>query len=268
MRKRVFLLLSFVLAVAMSIGVLTACGGGKGTVELNKTSLTLVVGKAQSLTATASNGSEIEWSSDNESVASVAENGRVTAVATGTANVKATAKKGGASATCAVTVVSIDFKSGDEVVTEISMDMRTDLQLSIVTSDNSTATAWKSGDDEVATVSESGLVTGVFPGETNITVTTSSGVNAQIAVTVNPSGDFQEIVEGSANAAAGEWWYYTNKADGRQTNVNVANYFEGTVTFDYSGEGNWYIDDIQLGHKAPNGTTAGWKKVTDRKSVV
>lgn len=264
MRKRVFLLLSFVLAVAMSIGVLTACGGGKGTVELNKTSLTLVVGKAQSLTATASNGSEIEWSSDNESVASVAENGRVTAVATGTANVKATAKKGGASATCAVTVVSIDFKSGDEVVTEISMDMRTDLQLSIVTSDNSTATAWKSGDDEVATVSESGLVTGVFPGETNITVTTSSGVNAQIAVTVNPSGDFQEIVEGSANAAAGEWWYYTNKADGRQTNVNVANYFEGTVTFDYSGEGNWYIDDIQLGHKAPNGTTAGWKKVTGK----
>jgi len=48
-----------------------------------------------------------------------------------------------------------------------------------------TATAWTSGNTSVATVSATGLVTGIAPGVSTITYTNSSGCQALIAVTVN-----------------------------------------------------------------------------------
>ncbi len=261
MRKRVFLLLSFVLALAMSIGVLTACGGGKSTVEIRQgTALTLAVGQSQSLSATASNGSDIEWSSDAETVVTVNENGRVTAVAAGTANITASAKKGGGSASISITAVGVTFKQDGTAVTEASVDMLQNITLTVETSDNSSVT-WSSEDEEIATVS-GGVVTGVLPGETNIQVTTSSGVKASIPLTVNAAGDYQEITPESRGA--GQWWYYTNEADNRSTIVTEHYYLNNEVHYAFNGNGNWYIDDIQLGHVAPNGTTAGWKKVTGK----
>ncbi|MDE6677255.1 MAG: Ig-like domain-containing protein, partial [Clostridia bacterium] len=93
MRKKVFLLLSFVLALAVSIGVLTACGGGKKvTVDNMPETLTLVVGgSGKTLPATASDGKGLTWSSDIEGVATVSNAGRVTPVACGTATITATA---------------------------------------------------------------------------------------------------------------------------------------------------------------------------------
>ena len=76
-------------------------------VELNKTSLTLAVGKSDTLTATItpSNATNpnVTWSSDDESVATV-ENGKVTAVGTGSTNITVTTADGSHTATCTVTV--------------------------------------------------------------------------------------------------------------------------------------------------------------------
>ena len=75
------------------------------SVTLNKTELTLDVGGEETLTATVSpddaTDKAVTWSSDNTAVATV-ENGKVTAVSAGTATI--TAKAGGKSATCSVTV--------------------------------------------------------------------------------------------------------------------------------------------------------------------
>ena len=75
------------------------------SVTLNKTELTLEVGDEETLTATVApdNATDkaVTWTSDNTAVATV-ENGKVTAVAAGTAAITATA--GGQSATCTVTV--------------------------------------------------------------------------------------------------------------------------------------------------------------------
>ena len=83
------------------------------SVTLNKTELTLEVGGEETLTATVApddaTDKAITWSSDNTAVATV-NNGKVTAVAAGTATITATAD--GKSATCTVTVnapVTVDY---------------------------------------------------------------------------------------------------------------------------------------------------------------
>ena len=83
------------------------------SVTLNKTQLTLDVGGEETLTATVTpdNATDktVTWSSDNTAVATV-ENGKITAVAAGTAMITATA--GDKSATCTVTVnapVTVDY---------------------------------------------------------------------------------------------------------------------------------------------------------------
>lgn len=75
------------------------------SVTLNKTELTLEVGGEETLTATVApddaTDKAVTWSSDNTAIATV-ENGKVTAVAAGTATI--TAKAGDKTDTCSVTV--------------------------------------------------------------------------------------------------------------------------------------------------------------------
>ena len=92
------------------------------SVSLNKTSLSLDAGDTFKLNATASpNNAEnkgIEWSTSDESIASVDESGLVTALKKGTATITATAKDGGgASRSCAVTVLNtlIPVSSAEEM---------------------------------------------------------------------------------------------------------------------------------------------------------
>ena len=77
-------------------------------VALNKSAMELQVGKTETLTATVTpeNASEpvVTWTSSDTTVATVNENGVVTAVAKGTATITATA--GGKSAVCTVTVTA------------------------------------------------------------------------------------------------------------------------------------------------------------------
>ena len=82
-------------------------------VSLDKTELALTVGDTQTLTATITpndaNNKNVSWSSDKPSVATVDENGKVTAVAEGTAKITVTTVDGKKTADCAVTVTA---KSG------------------------------------------------------------------------------------------------------------------------------------------------------------
>ena len=82
-------------------------------VSLNKTELALTAGDMQTLTAIIipdnANNKNVSWSSDKPSVATVDENGKVTAVAEGTAKITVTTVDGKKTADCAVTVTA---KSG------------------------------------------------------------------------------------------------------------------------------------------------------------
>lgn len=78
------------------------------SVSLNKTSTTLEIGGTETLTATIepdnATNKKVTWSSDATSVATVDEDGLVTAVAAGTATITVTTADGNKTATCAVTV--------------------------------------------------------------------------------------------------------------------------------------------------------------------
>ena len=77
-------------------------------VSLNKTSTSLTVGASETLTATVApanaTNQAVTWSSNNTAVASVDQNGKVTAVAAGTATITVTTQDGNKTATCTVTV--------------------------------------------------------------------------------------------------------------------------------------------------------------------
>ena len=81
-------------------------------VSLDESSITLDVGGNQTLTATVTpedaTNKKVRWSSDNEDVATVSEDGVVTAVAGGTAVITATTHDGLFTATCTVTVNAPD----------------------------------------------------------------------------------------------------------------------------------------------------------------
>ena len=79
-------------------------------VSLNKTTLELEEGKEETLVATVlpegATNKEVEWKSDNTDVATVDENGKVTAVKAGEAKITVTTKDGGYTDECAVTVTA------------------------------------------------------------------------------------------------------------------------------------------------------------------
>ena len=165
------------------------------SVSLNKDSLTLDVGGTATLTATITpsnaTNQNVTWSSDNESVATVDTNGKVTATGTGTTTIKATVD--GKSAQCSVTVNA----AANVPVTSVSLN-KTTLELTEGDTETLTATVapsdatnqnvtWESSDTSVATVDATGKVTAVAPGTATITVTTvDGGKTATCAVTVNP----------------------------------------------------------------------------------
>lgn len=83
-------------------------------ISLNEKSITLIPGNSKQLTASIkpenATDQSVSWSSSNYSVASVDENGLVTAKGTGTATITCKAKDGsGIEATCTVNVVSSYF---------------------------------------------------------------------------------------------------------------------------------------------------------------
>lgn len=94
-------------------------------VTLDKESIILPVGKNQTLVATVTpenaTDKSVTWSSSNTSVATVDQNGKVTALAEGEATITATTKDKGFKATCKVTakvVFTITFNANDGTETK------------------------------------------------------------------------------------------------------------------------------------------------------
>jgi len=158
-------------------------------------SLTLDVGVTQALTVVAEPAEAeytLTWTTDDETIATVDQEGNVTGVAAGTCNVTVTSDND-LSATCAVTVVGEDPKPVLEGITlsetELTMEEGDDFQLE-VTPEPADFTeyelVWSSDKETVATVSADGLVTAVGEGMCVITVTVpETELSATCEVTVN-----------------------------------------------------------------------------------
>ena len=157
---------------------------GVTSVTLDQTALTLNVNDKVKLNETVkpddATTKTVTWKSDNEGVATVDNNGNVTAKAAGTATITATAD--GKSASCKVTV------NGQPATVPVqSVELNTNkVELSVGEANKLVATVtpeaatnkevtWNSSKPEVATVDKEGKVVAQKPGTTTITVTTVEG---------------------------------------------------------------------------------------------
>lgn len=117
---------------------------------------------------------ELIWTSDDETVASVDENGLVTAVGAGETTIRVSARNGELSGICVVTVVvtARDLVVPDALELVMNGQNSANLNAAATPEDATGVTfTYTSSDETVATVDETGLVTAVANGEAEITVT-------------------------------------------------------------------------------------------------
>ena len=134
----------------------------------------------------------LTWSSGDVSVATVNNDGLVTAVGIGECVITASAADGsGVSACCSVTVKpvlveSISLDPAEWICTK-GQSLQVNARILPANADDLTLT-WSSGDESVATVNSDGLVTAIGIGECIITASAAdgSGVSASCSVIVKP----------------------------------------------------------------------------------
>ena len=157
------------------------------SIEVSPENITLEINDTQQLTvelspANASNKT-YTWTSSDASVATVSEEGLVTAINHGTTSITTTTQDGQKTDTSIITVLSSEdpFVGVTGVVIspkEFSLEIEQTLQVTAEVSPfdaNNKGYTWASSDTTIATVNTDGLVTGVNEGTATITVTTEEG---------------------------------------------------------------------------------------------
>ena len=155
------------------------------SVELDKTSITIEIGKTEVLIATVkpdnATNKKINWSSTDESVATV-ENGVIEGKKVGKAIVRVTTDDGKKTASCEVTVKNsekphVSVESVNLNKNSITIEEgTTEVLIATVKPDNATNKKinWLSTNESIVTV-QNGVIEGKKAGKTLITVTTDDG---------------------------------------------------------------------------------------------
>jgi len=173
-----------IFSIAIVLWALCACEKKPEEVIIPVTSISLNFNKAGLLegesyrldaTVTPSNATDatIKWSSSDNSVVTVDQQGVITGKSAGTATVTATCN--GFTDTCEVTVTAeaVPVESIRLGLSKISVPVGKVFDISVtVKPDNATLSNinWKSSDPAVATVNQQGQITALAPGHTTITV--------------------------------------------------------------------------------------------------
>lgn len=244
-RKKTFLsVVSCVVAFVMFFS-LAACQTKKDpqitAIALDKTEATVNVGETVRLSITAtydnqttdslsSSAEGLIWSSSNESVATVAK-GVVSGKAMGSATV--TAKFGDYTATCDVTVHSLEVRISETSIT-IEKDSTKQLSAEIYLDGEKTdgEIEWSSNDETIATVDENGNVLGYGEGTTSIVAKRKGGSqSATCAVEViwSKPADYNPIAWVEQNKLAQNTWGFWWAQDPSWANGTVIKYSEGGV---------------------------------------
>ena len=209
------------------------------------------------------------WTSSNNTVASVS-NGKITAKAAGTAYITVKLASG-LTGTVKVTVVQPTITLSS---TNISLDPGITQKISVsgLASGDSVAN-WKSANTAVATVDASGTIKGVNPGNTTVTVTLSSGLTANVYVTVNAISKKAPVITAvynsvrggdirwnKVNGAVGYVVYRHRQAEGTKkvatiNNVNTVQCYDTSIQ--YNCFGRVYVYYVKALYKENGKTVEG-----------
>jgi len=162
------------------------------SIRLNHTALTIIQGQSVSLNAEVkpSNASYTDaiFSSDDETIAVIDEDGTITALEPGTTWVWAKARdNSGKSARCYVTVIEPVPATGVTLSDKQAVLVAGESKKIVYTVKPANTTddlIWSSANEAIATVNGSGEITAHKTGSTTITAMTSSGKTAQVEVIV------------------------------------------------------------------------------------
>ena len=147
----------------------------------------------------------VTWASSDESVATVDEEGMVSALQPGAVTITASTVNGlTATSTVKVVAAAIPVKTITLTRTKVDIELGRSITLRPnISPANATdkSVTWTSSDEKVATVSSTGVVNTQTLGTATITVTTTNGLSATCAVTVVPrteivGGLIYEIIPG------------------------------------------------------------------------
>jgi len=161
------------------------CGTKVNSVALDKTSLTLNVGSTEALAVRVhpekATVNEIGWSCDNTAIATVSDQGAVTAISKGSATitVTVTSKDIKRTASCAVEVrIPISNIVISKTETTLTAGEKEKLKATIApeNADNKDL-SWASSDKDVATVDADGTITTLRVGTATITASAQDGSN-------------------------------------------------------------------------------------------
>ena len=206
------------------------------SITLNKNSTTIVKGNTETLTATINSGAKnrkLIWASSDASVATVTENGVVTAVGVGNANITVTAldeagASGSTTVTCVVTVTGAPANgiTLTETTANLTLGGSTQtLHATVTPSDyaNSGSIVWNSSDSSVATVDASGVVTPLKEGSTNITASILGYTSNTCVVTVTkPTPNTITVSPASASIEKGKTTQLTSTITPNNANASVS----------------------------------------------
>ena len=218
-------------ALATSIAVLAACGGGGdpaptqptmppavGSVAVTLAATQLVAGTTTNATAqvlsttgTPLAGRSVTWSSGNDAVATISSTGVVSAVAPGTAIITATSE--GRTGTATLTVIPVPVASVTVSLAQSSLTVgSTTSATATLRSANGEAltgraVVWSSSSAAVATVNEAGIVTTFAPGTTIITAS-SEGRTGSATLTVTAPPIASVTIQGSQRLKVGDTYQY------------------------------------------------------------
>ena len=170
------------------------------SVSLSQPTAEMLIGESVQLSATVlpSNATDktVIWASSKQSVATVTESGRVTAIAEGVSTI--TVSAGGKSATCLVTVHKpyVAVSSVTLNKSELTLvESESETLVATVSPDNASdkTVSWASSNTSIATVSN-GAVTAIAPGTATITATAGEK-SATCTVTVTKVSSSPEAID-------------------------------------------------------------------------
>ena len=216
-----------VTAVGAGAAIITASSEGKSAVATITVSLVpvagvdvtpatsnLVVGQTTRLSARLRDasgatitGRMISWSSNRSTVATVSSDGLVTAVASGTATITATSEGRSGSAT-----INVSARPASAVIVspgQVTLFAAQTVQLSALVTDDrgqvltGQTVSFSTSNSAVATVSTSGLVTGVSAGSATITATSDAAVGTAVVTIVPDPVAAVDITPASSSIIAG-----------------------------------------------------------------
>ena len=231
LKKLFFSSLAVVLSLVMVFS-LAACGKDKTpavtAIAVNPTSIEVETGDTAKIAVTATYDDEttaeikagdVTWSSDNQNVASVTR-GIVSGKSKGTAKIAAT--YGGVTATCNVTVNSVEVKISGYTLNadgkiELDIDGALNLSAKVLKNDveqENEQIAWSTSNQGIVSV-KNGVIQGVNPGEAVITAKRVGGAEQSASVTVAvkeiEGSELMETYEQN-KSPADTWGYWGDKS--------------------------------------------------------